>query len=69
MSELLPILMEIKGRLGEVTEQCRATNEALPTLVNRITAVEKQHSKMKGYGAGIVAAFTALEAYWKLHHS
>lgn len=67
MSELLPILMEIKGQLGEVTEQCRATNEALPALINRVTAVEKQHSKMKGYGAGFVAAFTALEAYLKFH--
>jgi hypothetical protein len=63
MSEILPILMKLQEDIGAIKE----ATSVLPDMTKRVVTLEKQHSRLKGYGTGFVAAFTALEAYLKLH--
>ena len=63
--EQLAILLAIKDDVGQV----KSRTECLPALTSRVTALEKGQSRIKGYGAGLVAAGSALAGYLKLHHS
>ena len=67
MSELLPILMDIKDDVGQVKAKVETMTEALPALFARVGRLEKSHSRLRGYGAGIAATLTAAGAYLKWH--
>ena len=63
--EQLAILLAIKDDVGQV----KSRTECLPALTSRVTALEKGQSRIKGYGAGLIAAGSALAGYLKLRHS
>ncbi len=63
--EQLAILLAIKDDVGQV----KARTECLSSLTARVTGLEKGQSRIKGYGAGLIAAGSALAGYLKLHHS
>ena len=63
--EQLAILLAIKDDVGQV----KSRTECLPALTSRVSALEKGQSRIKGYGAGLVAAGSALAGYLKLRHS
>lgn len=63
--EQLAILLAIKDDVGQV----KSRTECLPALTARVNGLEKSVSRVKGYGAGLVAAGSAIAGYLKLHHS
>jgi len=67
--EILQALLELKSDVGGIRADTLTIKEAMPALTARVTGLEKSVSRVKGYGAGLVAAGSALAGYLKLHHS
>jgi len=67
--EILAAILELKSDVGGIKADVGTIKESLPGIFQRVNTVEKTQSRLKGYGAGIVAAGSALAGYLKLHHS
>ena len=67
--EILQAILELKSDMGGIKADTITIKESLPSLFQRVNSVEKTQSRIKGYGAGILAAGSAVAGFLKLHHS
>lgn len=67
--EILQAILELKSDMGGIKADTITIKESLPLLLDRVASVERAQSRIKGYGAGILAAGSAVAGFLKLHHS
>jgi len=65
--EILKAILELKEDFGGMKADVATIKDAVQPIEARVRGLEKSHSRLKGYGAGVVAAASAVGAYLKLH--